>query len=163
MNVRIRDYSPGDFPELTRIDRVCFPHEIAFTRAELRFHANHPAAITHVAEVGGTIAGFLIARIERHRAAHLITLDVVPEMRRNGVATRLVEGLHALLQRLAIPCIILEVDADNAPAVSLYGRLGYRTVETIPGYYGGTRDALRMVRVVSRPGSVAANSGRATS
>jgi ribosomal-protein-alanine N-acetyltransferase len=146
MELSIRNYVPGDIRELTRIDETCFPGAIAFSRAELRFYASHPASIARVAEAEGRIAGFLIARVERERAAHLITLDVVPEMRRRGVATRLIEVLHAHLESRGIRRVVLEVDTRNTAALGLYRRFGYAAVALVPGYYNGTRDAVRMVR-----------------
>jgi ribosomal-protein-alanine N-acetyltransferase len=149
MTPALRRYGPGDLSELARIDAICFPRDIAFSRAELRFYAGHPAAVSRVAEVDGQIVGFIVARIER-RAAHVITLDVVPGMRRRGIGRALLDELHAVLERGSTGAVLLEVDTANHAAVAFYESLGYRRLELLEGYYNGRSDAFRMVRRVTR-------------
>ena len=47
--------------------------------------------------------------------------------------------------------IVLEVRADNAGARAFYQRLGYRTLERVPGYYGGREAAVHGARAVIDP------------
>jgi len=128
------------------MDKACFPRFIAFSKRELLLNINHPQSIIRVAEVSNRIVGFILARMEIPSQAHLITLDVSPEFRKQKAGTILVKTLHAELVRHAINSVILEVSVNNFPAQRLYEKLQYRYVGIIPGYYKGREDAYLMQR-----------------
>src|SRR5512133_2374752 len=96
--LRIRNFKDEDLETLCEIDRLCFPEGIAFSRADFVSHLNHPKSITWVGEGSGRILGFVMAQIDLHSCAHVITLDVIPEARKRGIATTLMTALHAELQ-----------------------------------------------------------------
>jgi len=144
--VLIRDYHPADAQRLYQIDQVCFPGDIAFSRAELRFCLKHPHSIAQIAEQEGRIVGFALGRVEPEGAGHVLTLDVIPEARRRGVGAALLAALHEEFMRCNVTLSILEVDTSDSGARRFYERMGYECVETIRGYYNNRRDAFRMVR-----------------
>ena len=150
MSLAIRQYGPEDLAELWRIDRDCFPIEIAFTRAELRFYASHRRSVSRVAHAGGRIVGFVIGLVESD-SAHVITLDVVAEMRRRKVGTTLMTALHEELERRGVSVVFLEVDTANRGALRFYEQFAYEKREVLKGYYNGRSDAYRMVRVTPVP------------
>jgi hypothetical protein len=45
----IREFKPGDFETLWRIDQECFPAGIAYTKQELKAYVRHRGAFTLVA------------------------------------------------------------------------------------------------------------------
>jgi len=143
-SMRIREYRPEDFDRLYRIDRICFEAGISYSRTELMFYLHCRGSATRIAEVSGEIGGFAIGRVDQRRA-HVITLDVVPEARRCGVGTALMNSLHDEFVRCKADFAVLEVSADNAVARRFYERLHYRYAGVLPGYYGGRVDAFRMV------------------
>lgn len=145
--LRIRNFQDGDLETLREIDRICFPEDIAFTRAELVFHLNHPRSITRVGEALGRILGFVMARVEMPSCAHILTLDVIPGARHCRIGTSLMITLHRELERQGINAAILEVSTQNLPAQRLYEKLHYRYLETLAGYYHGREDAYRMARL----------------
>jgi len=144
--LRIRNYRGEDIEELSRIDQICFPADIAFTRGEILFYLYHPKSIARVAESSGRILGFVMARIESRSSARVITLDVVPEFRQRKIGTTLMNTLHGELKRQGIEKSFLEVAVLNTPAQCLYRKLQYQYLETLIGYYHGREDAYRMVR-----------------
>lgn len=146
--LRIRDFQTDDLETLCEIDRVCFPEDIAFTRAEFVFHLNHPKSITRVGEGLGRILGFVMAQIEMPSCAHLITLDVIPDARKRRIGTILMKTMHDELRQRGIGVAILEVSVRNLPAKRLYEKLRYQHLETLSGYYNGREDACRMVRIL---------------
>lgn len=145
--LKIRDFHRDDLGTLHDIDRICFPEGIAFSRDELLFSLNHPEGITRVAEAQGRVAGFVLVRLETRRQAHVITLDVVPEVRRCGIGSLLMEDVHEIMKRRKVGISILEVGKSNLAARRLYERLKYRHVDTLSGYYNRCEDAFRMVRI----------------
>jgi [ribosomal protein S18]-alanine N-acetyltransferase len=143
--LRIRDFRNEDLEELYRIDHVCFPADIAFSRMEIYFFAKQPGAIARIAEKDGRILGFILAHREKRSRAHVLTLDVVPNVRRSGVGTSLMQWLHEELRKQKVTFSILEVGVLNRAAQRLYEKLEYKYRETLVGYYRGREDAYRMV------------------
>jgi [ribosomal protein S18]-alanine N-acetyltransferase len=146
--LRIRHFQPEDLRQLREIDQICFPAHISFSRAELLFYINHSKSITRVAEAAGRILGFILALVESSRRAHVVTLDVVPEVRRQKIGTMLMDEIHRELEKIGIASIVLEVEIGNLPAQNLYERLEYQYVRILRGYYHGRADAYQMVRSI---------------
>jgi ribosomal-protein-alanine N-acetyltransferase len=145
--LRIRDFRPEDFETIYEIDQICFPADIAFSRKDFVFCFSHPKSIAFLAEERSGVAGFVLARIENRSSAHVLTLDVVPEMRGRGVGMQLMNRLHETLQEQGIRVSLLEVGIQNIRAQRLYEKLGYEVQGLLRGYYRGREDAFRMRRV----------------
>lgn len=133
--LRIRDFQISDLQQMFEIDRLCFPAGIAFSLREFHAVCNSLDSLCRVAERCGNIAGFVLAGIDRGRHGHVITLDVIPEERRKGIGSRLMNDLHRILKNMEIKISVLEVGKDNIPARRLYERMQYRYAGILPGYY----------------------------
>lgn len=144
--VKIRRSGAEDVRVLNAIDQVCFPADIAFSHDEIASYLDHPKSIAWVVERAGTILGFVMAHIEDGLFAHVITLDVVPEGRRQKIGTALMNRMHKELQQRGVSVSVLEVAVENSPARKLYEKLQYEYLEKLSGYYRGRRDAWRMAR-----------------
>ena len=150
--VLLREYRAADLPTLYTLDQACFPPGIAYTPSELQGFLEHPSSFTVVAHRAEAILGFAIVRPQRRKsgaALHLLTIDVAPSARRQGIGgllmgwvLRQAAGLHARV-------VTLEVAVDNAPARAFYARFAFVAERVIPGYYPGGLDALRMERVLA--------------
>lgn len=140
----IRNYRPEDFSTMHGIDRVCFPDYMAYSKVELAFFLGHPAAISKVADLGGRILGFVVGRIESAAHAHVITLDVIPEARRQGVGSALMSVLHEEFRGRGVLQSGLEVAVGNEGARRFYERLGYERTAVLRNYYQAQTDAYRM-------------------
>ena len=139
----LRPFGPADFETLCRIDQECFPPGIAYSPVELAYYVNRRGAITLISERDGVIAGFLVAESRRSRG-HIVTLDVLPAARRTGLGSKLITAAEERLRAAGCTAISLETAVDNAAALAFYKRHGYSVLGTIPRYYQGTLDALRM-------------------
>ncbi len=146
--VDIGEYRPEDLGIIQALDAVCFPSDIAFSRAELHGFISDRHSITRIARLDGTIVGFSIGQIEHKSILHILTLDVVPGVRRRKIGTALMRALHAEGIRKGARIAILEVDVENAGARRFYEQLYYRFGRILPGYYNGRRDACRMIRIL---------------
>ena len=153
---RLRPYRAADLPALHALDQVCFPPGIAYSRAELRSFIEHPSSFTVIASSGEAVHGFAVVRPVRRQAAegdralHILTIDVAPDHRRNGVGSSLMAWMFGKAEQLGSAAIVLEVAVDNHPAQAFYKRHGFQVVATIPGYYNGVIDAFELVRQVGR-------------
>jgi [ribosomal protein S18]-alanine N-acetyltransferase len=153
---RIRDYRAADFERLWQIDQLCFPPGIAYTQMELNGFIMKRNAITLVAELVpdeaagdsaavGQIAGYVLAQPVRRKYARLITLDILPEARRLGLATKLMNACEERLRFLGCAEMFLETAVNNEPGIALYRKLGYQILRTIPEYYSShSLDAFQM-------------------
>jgi len=80
------------------------------------------------------LRGFVLSRLAADEA-EILTIAVDPALRGCGVGRDL---MREHLSRAALSgarAIFLEVDPDNAPAVALYRRFGFRDVGRREGYY----------------------------
>jgi len=75
--------------------------------------------------------------------ARLYSLASQPESRGKGVGTALVEATEAAAKQRRCTTLRLEVRTDNASAIKLYERLGYRCIASLPGYYQDGADGWR--------------------
>jgi [ribosomal protein S18]-alanine N-acetyltransferase len=146
--LRIRNFQAEDLEALCRIDQICFPEYMAFSRDEFVSHLNSAKRIARVAETAGRIIGFILARIQGSSVAHIITLDIVPDARQCHVGTKLMTLLHKELERRKIGASVLEVGVLNIAAQRLYKKLQYKYIGILPGYYCEREDAFRMIRII---------------
>ncbi len=144
----LRPYREADLPALHALDQVCFSPEIAYSRAELRAFLNHPSSFTAVAcEGAADPLGFAIVRPRRMRLGpelHLLTIDVAPTARRQGIGRLLMEWSIQQGRQLGSSAITLEVAIDNTAAQGFYAAYGFSSEAVIPGYYNGVLDAFSM-------------------
>jgi ribosomal-protein-alanine N-acetyltransferase len=104
-----------------------------------------PGAFTLVAETNAPqslIAGFIVAEANRRGQGHIVTIDVVDEMRRHGVGSKLLEQAEERLRTAGCRNVFLETAVNNSNAILFYKRHGYFVEKTIPRYYNGVLDAL---------------------
>jgi ribosomal protein S18 acetylase RimI-like enzyme len=153
MAFRIRDYRAGDFDRLWQIDQLCFPLGIAYTQMELTGFIARRNAVTLVGESqhqksaldARWIAGFVVAHPVRAKYGRILTLDILPEARRVGLATELMMECEQRLRSLGCSDVYLETAVDNEAAVRLYRKLGYEILRTLPEYYSShALDAFQM-------------------
>ena len=151
----LRSYCEADLEACYALDQVCFSPDIAYTRSELRYFLTRRNAYTIVADQPGNLglAGFLIANEDKPdragvQTAHIVTLDVAPEMRRCGVAAKLMAALEQHYRELHFQRLALEVAANNHAALSFYGKHGFVPGKRLAGYYNGTLDAIAMKKIL---------------
>ncbi|MGB7541273.1 MAG: GNAT family N-acetyltransferase [Burkholderiales bacterium] len=85
--------------------------------------------------------------------AHLSLLAVRPSHQRLGIGRRLVAWLVESAYAAGIAAVHLELRAANHAARSFYKELGFSESAYIPGYYRGREMALRMMRMLRKPGA----------
>ena len=167
MALTLRDFQSVDFETLWRIDQKCFPLGIAYTKAELKAYVSAAGVFTLVAEEGsagvndsspggglnpksrlifGLILGFIIAQTNRSGVGHIITIDVLPEGRRGGIGSSLLDAAEQRLRNFHCDRVRLETAVDNIAAQKFYQRQGYAVTKTIPGYYSNGADAFVLMK-----------------
>jgi len=118
----------ADAPSIAQIHRAAFDHP--WSEADFAAYL----ASDHLWVIGDPIAGFLLIRAIGDEA-EILTIAVDPAARRNGYASSLLAASKQELAGLGVMRLILEVAADNLPAVSLYEREGFLPFGVRKAYY----------------------------
>jgi [ribosomal protein S18]-alanine N-acetyltransferase len=137
----LRGYRPGDWKPMHALDIVCFELPFRFGLREMRRLAEARGAICVLAERDEILSGFCIAHLE-DQWAYLVTLDVAPEGRRLGLATRLMGDVEEQARAAGTSGMGLHVYNGNIAAIRFYERMGYDRVAMHEGFYGRGLDAL---------------------
>lgn len=98
--------------------------------------------------------GMILARVAADEA-EVLTLAVIPKVRRQGIGTRLLDAAMRLARSRGARTAFLEVSVSNAAAVAVYSRAGFTPVGRRLRYYADGSDALVLRRPLSRPDATA--------
>lgn len=92
----------------------------------------------HISESDGVVAGFILVTVVAGEG-EILTLATAPEYRGQGHAGRLLSHLAEILAGEAADAIFLEVAVDNAAALALYERSGFKSAGLRKAYYSRTK------------------------
>jgi ribosomal-protein-alanine N-acetyltransferase len=138
--IGIRRLSYSDLPGVLGIERRSFqtPWSLAMFVLEL----SKPSGICLAATRGQDLVGYLVC--SRYADVwHLMNVAITPELRRQGIASTLMDRLFAEAGREAR--YTLEVRTSNHGAIAMYERLGFRPAGYRRAYYHDNgEDALIM-------------------
>ena len=134
-----------DIPELVRIENTAFETD-RLTAQSLRNFIRSDTASVHVAEgKPGELLGFCIVLFRKGTVvARLYSMAVDHGARGRGVAQALMQAMEADATEHGSLFLRLEVRHDNAGAIRLYERFGYKPFGRYLQYYEDNADALRL-------------------
>ena len=148
--MHLRDFRSEDLETLCGIDQACFAPGISYSRQALSEFIGNRRSRTWVAEEKGAVVGFLIAERQAHKAAHIVTIDVVESWRRQSVGSLLMDAAEDWAREQKLELVYLEAAENNAPARGFYEARGYRKVDHVPNYYADGAAALIMLNWLKR-------------
>lgn len=67
--------------------------------------------------------------------AEILRIGTHPDYQRQGIASQLFARLNEQLKELKVESLLLEVRADNDPAIALYEKQGFSIIHQRKGYY----------------------------
>ncbi len=120
------------FAQINAIEQECFHG--SWTAETLLSELNSPLNYLVTEERGGAIAGFALGRVAADEG-ELFQIATLPEFRRQGIAGRLLDRLHAGMRESGAACCFLEVRSRNAGAIALYEKSGYERIALRKNYY----------------------------
>jgi len=130
-----------DLVEVTAIEQACYsqPWSAELFQRELDNPLSHVIACL----VEETIAGYICfwdiaAEVEIHNVA------ITPALRGNGLAQVLMECVFNYIDSCEIDSAFLEVRSSNLPAIKLYKKFAFLTIDKRIHYYSDGEDALLM-------------------
>ena len=133
----IRQMQACDVPAIAELERICFSDP--WSERSIASELDNPLSYWLVAEDNGVIAGYVGSQSVLD-AADMMNLAVSPDYRKQGIGQDLVKELINHLQNNNVIALLLEVRVSNAPAISLYEKLGFVQVGRRPKYYHNPRE-----------------------
>jgi ribosomal-protein-alanine N-acetyltransferase len=135
-SVRVRRAETSDLDDLVTLEDRTFDSD-RMSREQYRRHLDSDSALVLVASANhrnflGTAVVFFR---KGSRVARLYSIASKPEARGKGVGTALLNAVEAAARQRRCHAVRLEVRDDNANAVRLYERHGYRHIGHYPHYY----------------------------
>jgi ribosomal protein S18 acetylase RimI-like enzyme len=122
------------------------------TSRSFRHFVRSPTAVLRVIRDGTGILGYYLLLFRaRSEVARLYSIAVDHRHRGRGLAGSLLADAERASRRHGLARLSLEVREDNAPAITLYERLGYGLKDRIAEYYADGAGARRYEKRLDRP------------
>ena len=84
--------------------------------------------------VDGKVGGYIIL-LHYFDEGELLNIATSPEMRKNGIAKKLMDKMISVMKEKEINRILLEVRESNVPAKTLYESYGFSSIAVRKNYY----------------------------
>ncbi|MBU4120923.1 MAG: ribosomal protein S18-alanine N-acetyltransferase [Proteobacteria bacterium] len=146
IKLEIGEYEEGDLREIVAIERDSFltPWSENIFRNEMTCPISRMLVGRSCHLQKRLVAAYLVYWSVEDEI-HIHNIAVRPELRRNGIATRMLEEALRRSRREDARRVTLEVRRSNLPAQRMYEKFGFSVKGVRPGYYSDTReDALIM-------------------
>jgi len=143
MNLIIRKMTADDIPAVVELDKMSF--SLPWPERSFRFElTDNPASRCWVAEVDGRVVGMIVVWLLVEEA-HVATLATHPDLRRQGIAKKLLSHALRYLIDEGAQTSFLEVRASNIAAQEMYRKFGYEESGRRRRYYkDNDEDAILM-------------------
>lgn len=151
-SVTYRRAAEEDVPRMQCLEQICFPPGVAFSVQEFAHHLRQRGSLAILAEQGERLVGLVLVSSHRGGVGHIVTLDVHPDLRRQGIGRTLLRMAEEDLIRQGAREILLQVGVDNEAGLQLYRAQGYRVRSKLRNYYGWGEDAFLMDKMVGKMG-----------
>ena len=143
MNLIIRKMTADDIPAVVELDKMSF--SLPWPERSFRFElTDNPASRCWVAEVDGRVVGMIVLWLLVEEA-HVATLATHPDLRRQGIAKKLLSHALRYLIDEGAQTSFLDVRASNIAAQEIYRKFGYEESGRRRRYYkDNDEDAILM-------------------
>jgi ribosomal-protein-alanine acetyltransferase len=139
----VRDAARRDLDAIAKLERDSFPED-QVSRRSFAYYLRSPDRPVIAATIDGELAGYvLIALRKGGRSARIYSIAVDPRFARRGIGMALIAATERFALRHEREAVTLEVRYDNAPAIALYEKCGFRPFGEHEDYYSDGATALR--------------------
>lgn len=148
MTTALRRAAASDIDQLVALENAVFDAD-RISRRSFRQLIDRETAETIVAETDGRISGYAMVLFRKGTAvARLYSIAVLPAAGGSGLGARLLEAAEDAAFGHGRMVLRLEVREDNARAIGLYERRGYRRIGRYLDYYADHTSALRYEKLL---------------
>ena len=139
----IETMKPSHVAQIAQLEKICFSDP--WSERSIASELDNQLAFWLVATEGQTVAGYIGSQTVMDET-DMMNVAVHPDFRRKGIAEALVNTLVDNLKEMGSHCLTLEVRASNAPAIALYGKLGFAEIGRRRNYYRNPREDALILR-----------------
>ena len=144
----VRDAAIGDLDAIAKLEGDSFPQDQVSRRA-FAYALSAPERPVIAATIEGQLAGYVLVALRKGgRSARIFSIAVDPRFGRRGVGSALLAAAEKYALRHERQAVTLEVRYDNAPAIALYEKCGYRPFGEHEDYYTDGATALRYKKIL---------------
>lgn len=135
--LRFESLDKSHIERVVEIEKLC--NSAPWSEKSFLNELTNPQSIFLVAYSGETVVGFggVWLCVDE---AHITTLAVTPEARRQGIGRAMMLQLLSRARAAGMTCSTLEVRAGNEAAIALYRELGYVETARRRGYYPDNKE-----------------------
>jgi [ribosomal protein S18]-alanine N-acetyltransferase len=147
----IRPFTPRDIDGVLVVEAASFQGD-TYSRELFDDLYRGCGPLFLVAQRQGAIAGYAVSCLRKNaasRGAEIVSLAVLPQERRRGVARGLLMRTLRLLRQSKVYYAVLTVRSDNTAAQSLYRAFGFQRIRRIPHYYEDGAEGIRMRKILT--------------
>ena len=129
--------------QVAELEKICFSDP--WSEKSVASELTNPLSLWLVAVEDDRVTGYVGSQSVMGES-DMMNVAVHPDFRRKGVAELLVRELVAALAKNDNHCLALEVRASNAPAISLYEKLGFAQIGLRKNYYRNPKEDALILR-----------------
>lgn len=129
--------------QVAELERVSFSDP--WSEKSIASELENELALWLVAVENDSVAGYVGSQTVMDET-DMMNLAVAPELRRQGIAEKLVTELVEALKKRGSRCLTLEVRASNEPAKALYRKLDFAEAGVRKNYYRNPREDALILR-----------------
>ena len=141
--MEIRLMRVEDVSAIAELEKICFSDP--WSENSIASELNNPLSCWLVAVEGDSLAGYVGSQTVLD-GSDMMNIAVAPAHRRKGIAEALVLALCEHLRDRSSVCLLLEVRASNAPAISLYDKLDFVQIGRRKNYYRNPKEDALILR-----------------
>lgn len=142
----LRVAQQSDLPAVLAIEQASFP--LPWTETAFHSEFGNPYSHIWVLEEQALAIGYICAWFI-HDEGQIVNVAVLPEYRRSGFGSMLIQHVLREAKKQGIRSLSLEVRSSNQAALELYGKFGFQRVAVRKRYYENGEEALLLVCDVS--------------
>lgn len=146
--MEITQMTSEDVPEMAELDKKCFT--VPWSEKSFYDETENPLAVYYIAKDNGKCVGYA-GFWNVSGEGDITNVAVLPEYRRSGVGSRLIETVIKKASELKLSLLTLEVRKSNIAAQGLYSKYGFDIIGERKRYYSDNReDALIMTKELEK-------------
>lgn len=120
-----------------QVEKSCFSKP--WSSAAFESEIDNRQAFFYVAYADDIIAGYMGFHAVLDEG-YVANIAVLPEYRRQGIASRLLENALNVGKSISLSFLSLEVRVSNSAAIALYERFGFKIVGERKSFYSSPRE-----------------------
>lgn len=129
--------------QIAELEKLCFSDP--WSEKSVASELTNPLSLWLVALEGELVAGYVGSQTVLDET-DMMNIAVHPDFRRRGVGEKLVNALVEELEKRGSRCLTLEVRSTNAPARSLYEKMGFVQIGLRKNYYRNPKEDACILR-----------------